>query len=190
MPFIINTYSWVVNPSSPSLFNNYALSTLPLRICPKGNLVNCHYWHVGAPCLCEPLMYCKLSKINLRKRNSWCQGPKFLFMLLLLAINLNWKIEYYSNKDPKRTQRVRDGQSNLKWWLRSPSTKKSWTCTLSTQVAPFLRINIWKKVQFDQDFFRAICILLSNFAALHCNFKFQKIIWPWKSLQPWEKRRW
>ena len=44
-------------------------------------------------------------------------------------------------------------------------------------------------IQLDQDFCTAIFILLGNFAVLLSNFKFQTIIWPWKSLKP-EKWRW
>ena len=39
-------------------------------------------------------------------------------------------------------------------------------------------------IQLDQDFCTAIFILLGNFAVLLSNFKFQTIIWPWKSLKP------
>ena len=43
--------------------------------------------------------------------------------------------------------------------------------------------------QLDQDFCTAIFVLLGNFADLLGNFKFQTILWPWKSLKP-EKGRW
>ena len=42
----------------------------------------------------------------------------------------------------------------------------------------------WDTQQLDQDPFTVICVLLGNFPDLLGNFRFQTIIWPWKSLKP------